>query len=94
MEENCLNNKIYVEVVASFNRDGLCIPSAIIWENGRTFTIDKVLDIRQAASMRAGGQGDRYTIRIGGQQKYLFFERSTKLTGPVLGRWFVERKAE
>ena len=42
--------------------------------------------------MKAGGQGDRYTILIGGQQSYLFFERSTNLTGNQIGRWFVERK--
>lgn len=85
--------KVYVQVIASFDSSGLCVPSAIIWEDGRRYEIDKVTDIRQAAAMRAGGQGDRYTIWIDGKQKYLFFERSTKLSGPVLGRWFVERKS-
>lgn len=42
--------------------------------------------------MKAGGQGDRYTVRIRGKQSYLFFERSTNLTGNNIGRWFVERK--
>ena len=42
--------------------------------------------------MRAGGQGDRYTVMINGQRSYLFFERSAGLTGPNIGRWFVERK--
>lgn len=84
--------KVYVQVIASFSESGLCVPSAIVWENGRTFMIDKVTDIRQAASMRAGGQGDRYTVWINGQQKYLYFERSTNLSGPVVGRWFVERR--
>lgn len=54
--------------------------------------IDRILDIRQAAAMKAGGQGDRYTVRIRGKQSYLFFERSTNLTGNNIGRWFVERK--
>jgi hypothetical protein len=39
--------------------------------------------------MRTGGQGDRYAIEIGGGQRYLFFERSTNLQGPRIGRWFV-----
>ena len=56
------------------------------------YDIDKVTEIRQAAAMKAGGQGDRYTIMVNGHQSYLFFERSTNLTGPNLGRWFVERK--
>ncbi len=42
--------------------------------------------------MRFGGQGDRYTIVIGGRESYLYFERSPGLTGLNLGRWFVERK--
>lgn len=42
--------------------------------------------------MKAGGQGDRYTVRISGQQSYLFFERSASLTGDNIGRWFVERR--
>jgi hypothetical protein len=42
--------------------------------------------------MKAGGQGDRYTVQVNGKQSYLFFERSTNITGNVIGRWFVERK--
>ena len=56
------------------------------------YQIYRVTDIRQAAAMRAGGQGDRYTVMINGQRSYLFFERSAGLTGPNIGRWFVERK--
>ena len=43
-------------------------------------------------ALGAGGQGDRYTILVNGQLTYLYFERSTNLTGNVIGRWFVERK--
>ena len=53
---------------------------------------NKTFHIRQAAAMKAGGQGDRYTVRIRGKQSYLFFERSTNLTGNNIGRWFVERR--
>ncbi|MCO5387760.1 MAG: transposase [Desulfosporosinus sp.] len=42
-------------------------------EDGREFIIDQVLEIRQAAAMKAGGQGDRYTVRVQGSDKYLFF---------------------
>lgn len=86
------NAKVYVDVTAKFNADGLLIPTSIIWEDGRRYVIDKVTDIRQAAAMKAGGQGDRYTVWINGRQSYLFFERSTELTGNYIGRWFVERK--
>ncbi len=43
--------------------------------------------------MKAGGQGDRYTVWIRGKQSYLFFERSGALSGNNLGRWFVESKS-
>lgn len=84
--------RIYVEVNARFNAAGSLIPIDIKWVDGTTFEIDRVSDVRQAAAMKAGGQGDRYTIWIRGKQSYLFFERSGALSGNNLGRWFVESK--
>ncbi|MBE6926871.1 MAG: hypothetical protein E7467_00025 [Ruminococcaceae bacterium] len=84
--------KVYVAVKADFREDGIMIPREITWEDGEKFEIDRILDIRQAAAMKAGGQGDRYTVRIRGKQSYLFFERSTNQTGNSIGRWFVERR--
>lgn len=84
--------KVYVGAKAKFNADGVMIPTSVIWEDGHEYIIDKVTDVRQAAAMRAGGQGDRYTIWVNGRQSYLFFERSTALTGNNIGRWFVERR--
>ena len=84
--------KVYVAVNADFRDDGIMLPRMITWEDGRQYAIDRVTDIRQAAAMKAGGQGDRYTIMIGGHQSYLFFERSTSVAGNNIGRWFVERK--
>jgi hypothetical protein len=85
--------KVYVAVKADFAENGKMIPREITWEDGTRYEIDRVVDIRQAAAMKAGGQGDRYTVRINGRQSYLFFERSTNQTGNQLGRWFVERRA-
>lgn len=45
------------------------------------YEIDRVLDIRQAAALKVGGCGLRYTCRIRGQQTYLFLDED---------RWFVE----
>ena len=87
-----MNVKVYVEVVVAFDEEGRMLPKTLVWEDGRKYCIDRVTDIRQAAAMKAGGQGDRYTVIINGQQSHLFFERSTNLSGNVIGRWFVERK--
>ena len=86
------NPKVYVSVRAEFTEDGIMLPRELTWEDGQKFEIDRVIDIRQAPALKAGGQGDRYTIMVRGQQSYLFFERSANLTGNVIGRWFVERK--
>lgn len=84
--------KVYVEVVSITNPDGVMMPRAVVWEDGRKFKIDRVSEVKQAAAMRCGGQGDRYTIWIGGKQSYLYFERNASLTGNNIGRWFVERR--
>ncbi len=73
--------KTYVEVTARFDTEGRVIPLKILWEDGSSFFIDKVLDIRPAASLKAGGAGIRYTCRINLKERFLFLEES---------RWFVE----
>ena len=73
--------KTYVEVNARFDTEGRVVPLKILWEDGSSFFIDRVLDIRPAASLKAGGAGIRYTCRINNLEKYLFLEEN---------RWFVE----
>ena len=93
MQTSMTNNpKVYVRVRADFSDEGVMLPREITWEDGKKYPIDRVIDIRQAPALKAGGQGDRYTIMVKGIQSYLFFERSANLTGNVIGRWFVERK--
>lgn len=76
-------HKQYVEVTAQFDTEGNITPTNVLWEDGRQFEVDRVLDVRPAASLKAGGAGIRYTCRILGRQTYLFLEES---------RWFVEAK--
>ena len=84
--------KVYVAVIASFSEDGNLFPRRLRWEDGREYSIEKILDVRPAAALKVGGQGDRYTVQINGHQSYLFFERSPNISGTNLGKWFVERK--
>ena len=76
--------KIYVQVNADFLEEGGILPRYLIWEDGTKFEIDKVTDVRQAASLKAGGCGMRYTCEICGEEHYLFYEGNF--------RWFVEAK--
>lgn len=82
MSERC--SKTYVGVRAVFSAEGEVTPLSILWEDGRKFEIDRVTDCRRAASLRAGGAGLRYTVRIGGRTHYLFYEENN--------RWFVEAR--
>ena len=64
--------RVYVRVVAEHDEEGGVRPLSITWEDGRTFEVDRLLDVRRAASTKAGGQGIRYTCRILGKETYLF----------------------
>lgn len=74
--------KIFVEVTARHDPDGSTHPLLLKWSDGRVFEIDRILDVRQAPSLKGGGLGIRYTCRIRNKQVYLFDE---------LGRWFIEK---
>ena len=75
--------KKYVDVIARFYEDGCLLPLAIWWSEGELYEIDRILDVRPCASLKAGGAGIRYTCRIQGHEKYLWREEN---------RWFVEAK--
>ena len=61
--------KTYVDVLARFDAAGKVTPIRIKWEDGRVFPVDRVLDVRRAASLKGGGLGVRYTVRILGENK-------------------------
>ncbi|WP_346866858.1 MULTISPECIES: hypothetical protein [unclassified Clostridium] len=77
-------SKIYVDVLAEFTKEGVLKPREIIWEDGRHYEVDKIIDTRPATSLKAGGAGIRYTCKIQGREKYVFYESNYK--------WFVEGK--
>ena len=56
-----MSNKVYVDVLAEFSRDGVLLPKEITWEDGRKYEITRVKDKRRAASTKAGGVAKRYS---------------------------------
>lgn len=76
--------KVYIRVVAEHTPDGDEVPLWLVWEDGRRYNVDRLLDVRRAASTKVGGTGMRYTVRIEGNTTYLFNDE---------GRWYVEAKA-
>ena len=82
--------RAYVEVDVRFTPDGSMRPRTLIWGDGRKFEIEQILDVRPAHAQKAGGQGDRYRIRIRNHERELFFEHSPGSGSSQVGRWFVE----
>ena len=81
----------YVQVTVDFTPEGQMVPRFLIWEDGRRYEIDRIKDVHAAPALKAGGQGDRYTIMIAGQERFLFFEHSIDYDNEKIGKWFVEK---
>jgi hypothetical protein len=56
--------------------------ASVEWTDGHVYDVDKIIDVRQAASLKCGGHGLRYTCRLGGKEIYLFCDE---------GKWFIEQ---
>ena len=74
--------KIYVKITARHDVNGNTNPIVLKWSDGRIFPVDRVLDVRLAASLKGGGCGMRYICRICGKQVYIWDEE---------GKWFIEK---
>ena len=66
--------KIYVSVRADHLLNGRIRPLMFRAKDGPVVRIDRILDERDAPSLKAGGQGMRYTCRVGEKQLYLFHD--------------------
>ncbi len=74
-------SKIELNIIVQHLPDGHAVPKMILWEDGRKFAIDKILDIRKAAALKCGGVGTRYICKICGKEVAIFDED---------GKWFIE----
>ena len=77
--------KEYIDVLTRFGKDGTILPICVYWPDGTGYTIERILDIRRASSLKTGDSGIRYTCMIKGQQTYIYLEEN---------RWFAERKVK
>lgn len=66
--------KIYVSVRADHLLNGRIRPLMFRAKDGPVVRIDRILDEREAPSLKVGGQGMRYTCRVGEKQLYLFHD--------------------
>lgn len=77
--------KIYVRAVCEFSSDGGIKPLNIEWVDGRKFAIDRVKFVERKPCLSGGVLPRRYTVIMGGQQKYLYYEKEKE-------RWFIEKE--
>lgn len=80
-----MTRKVFVRVLAEFDEQGRLWPRSIVWDDGRKFVVDRILDVCPGVSLKAGGCGIRYTCRIQGRQVYLFQDEN---------HWFMEGRDE
>ena len=77
------NMKVYVEVTAKFDTDGIMMPVSFTWEDGTVYQIDRIKAKERCASRKAGGTGIMYTVMVDGKECHLFYE---------FDKWFMERR--
>ena len=81
------DDKVYVEVNLDHKSDGRLMPRSFVWEDEQRYAVDRVIDMRPAASLKAGGAGLRYTVEVNNRTVYIFLEEDHGCN-----RWFMERK--
>ena len=77
------DNKVYVDVVAEFTKDGRIVPKSFTWSDGHVYEVQKITDLRRAACLKAGGVGMRYTCIVDGRESHLYYEEN---------KWFLEKR--
>lgn len=76
--------RTYVEVEVFYDTMGRAYPKRITFK-GVDYPIDRILgQAVDAPALLAGGQGKRYTVRIGERETHLFMDDQR--------RWFVEER--
>lgn len=71
--------KKYVPVLVRFDAEGKMRPVEIEFEEGQTFAVDRILDVRRAACQSVGGVGDRYACQILARRRTFGLKRDVGL---------------
>ena len=63
--------RVDVGVTLKVSQEGNVRPLTITFENGKTYTIDRLKERKQAAATKVGGTGIRYTVVIQNRETHL-----------------------
>ena len=72
--------KRYIDVELLQQKDGNIIPLSLVWNDGKKYSIDKVI-CKEKRISSVGGCGMRFTCLIQGKMRYLYLEKD---------KWFIE----
>ena len=64
--------RVDVGVTLKVSPEGNVRPLTITFENGKTYTIDRLKERKRAAATKVGGTGIRYTVVIQNRETYQF----------------------
>ena len=78
------NNPEYVTMYIEVLPEGQVVPLSILWKDGRKFTVEQIINIKNNSPVRSGGRATKYTLIIQGQTRDFFVDD---------GKWFVETRA-
>ena len=67
--------RVNVSVSARIEKDGVTIPLSVRWHDGRQWPVERVL--HTCHSPDGEFAGTRYTVLIGGMEKYLYRNYTT-----------------
>ncbi len=71
-----------IDVVAQRFSNGKELPRQVIWKDGRVFPVDKIDVAQEAARLKTGGIGTRFSCWFKGRQRNICYQTQ--------GQWFVE----
>jgi hypothetical protein len=74
-------NRRYVAMDVHYTENGNITPTRLYWDDGKSFEIDRVTDVRPGVSLKVGASGLRYTCLILGKERCIYLSE---------GKWFVE----
>ena len=77
-----IKNIACVNVIAEFTSEGVLIPLAVRWKDGRLFEIDSITYSNRCIGVMTSKASQRFLVKIAGQDRYLFYEAN--------GKWFIE----
>ena len=66
--------RIYINVIAKFDKDGTITPMTLEWKDGLLYDVERVQTLGEIPSRRFGGQGVRFMVQVGDRQAILSFE--------------------